>query len=313
MKLSVVIPCKNEDSNIVNLYNRLSEELKNTKYELIVIDDGSTDDTLKILKELYKKDMVHIKIISFSRNFKKEAAMLAGLRHATGDYISIIDGDLQHNPKYLTEMMEFLDNNPTYDQVAMVMKKRKEKKFMVLCKKIFYKIINKLSDTHFEKDASDFRMFRKNVKDAIISLGEKNRFSKGIFSWVGFNTKYLEYDVEERVGGKSSFNFKNSLSYAIEGITSFSTKPLKWSIGLGLINILIAIVIFIIKIIKFFASSIKFSNFIILILLLLLISGVLFIMIGMIGLYVSQICLEVKGRPDYIIKEKIGFEENSIL
>lgn len=304
MKLSVIIPCKNEEGNVEKLYLEFKNTLKDVKYELIFIDDGSTDNTLNILKEIYNNDKKCIKILSFSRNFKKEAAMLAGLHHSTGKYTCIVDGDLQQNPSYLLEMVDFLDNNNEYDEVAMVVKNRNnENKIMSLCKKCFYKLIDKLSDIHFEENASDFRMFRENVKDAIISLNEVNRFSKGIFSFVGFNVKYLTYEVEKRNSGTSSFGFINSVKYALSGIIDFSTKPLKLSLLFGIIAITISLVYLLINI-----TNLEIENMIIV--LLLLFSGLQFIFISIIGAYISNIQSEVKNRPKYIIKEKIGFKED---
>ena len=205
--------------------------------------------------------MIHVKVLSFSRNFKKESAMFAGLQYASGDYTCIIDGDLQQNPQYLLDMMKFLDENKEYDEVAMVMKERKaESGFMAFCKKTFYKLIEKLSDIHFENAASDFRMFRKNVKDAIVSVSEYNRFSKGIFAWIGFNVKYLPYDVEPRNSGKSSFGFKASLNYAIDGILAFSTKPLKFSIGLGFLSLFAFFVYLIVLLVQVIGFSYSFGT-----------------------------------------------------
>ena len=304
MKLSVIIPCKNEEGNVEKLYKEFKDTLENIKYELIFIDDGSTDNTLKVLKEIYNNDKKCIKILSFSRNFKKEAAMLAGLHHSTGKYTCIVDGDLQQKPSYLLEMVDFLDNNNEYDEVAMVVKNRNnENKIMSLCKKCFYKLIDKLCDIHFEENASDFRMFRENVKDAIISLNEVNRFSKGIFSFVGFNVKYLTYEVEKRNSGKSSFGFINSVKYALSGIIDFSTKPLKLSLLFGIIAITISLVYLLLNI-----TNLEIENMIIV--LLLLFSGLQFIFISIIGAYISNIQSEVKNRPTYIIKEKIGFKED---
>lgn len=304
MKLSIIIPCKNEEGNVEKLSIKFKEILKNIKYEIIFIDDGSTDNTLIKLKEIYDKDKEHIKILSFSRNFKKEAAMLAGLKHATGKYTCIIDGDLQQNPKYLLEMMKFLDKNKDYDEVAMAMQNRNEEnRVMSFLKKCFYKLINKLSDTYFEENVSDFRMFRENVKVSIMSLKEVNRFSKGIFSYVGFNVKYMPYEVEKRNSGKTSFGFINSLKYALNGIIDFSTKPLKISMILGIILILFSLMYMLLKI-----STIELQN--IIIILLSLFSGLQFIFIGIIGIYIANIQMEVKNRPVYIIKEKIGFKEN---
>ena len=314
MKLSIIIPCKNEEGNVSGLYDKISETLKKIKYEIIYIDDGSTDGTMKELKKLYEKDMIHVKALSFSRNFKKEAAMLAGLRYATGEYTCIIDGDLQQNPGYLLQMLEVLDTEKDYDEVAMVMKERKaESGFMAFCKNLFYKFIDSISDVHFENAASDFRMFRKNVKDAILSLEENNRFSKGIFAWVGFNVKYLPYEVEPRTSGKSSFNFKASLNYAIDGILAFSTKPLKLAFTFGLLCMLSFFIYLIVLIVQIVGFDLVFNSNYLLILLVLFLSGLQFIVIGLLGEYLAKTYSEVKDRPVYIIREKIGFDDASIL
>lgn len=314
MKLSIIIPCKNEEGNVAGLYDKISNTLKKIKYEIIYIDDGSTDNTMVELRKLYEKDMLHIKVLSFSRNFKKEAAMLAGLRHATGEYTCIIDGDLQQNPGYLNQMLEVLDNEPEYDEVAMIMKERKaETGFMAFCKNLFYKLIDKMSDVHFENAASDFRMFRKNVREAILSLEETNRFSKGIFSWVGFNIKYLPYEVEPRTSGKSSFDFKASLSYAIDGILAFSTKPLKLSFTLGILCFLAFFIYLIVLLVQIFAFNLVFQAIYMVILLILLLAGMQFIVIGLLGEYLAKTYLEVKNRPVYVIREKLGFNSENIL
>lgn len=314
MKLSVIVPCKNEEGNVEGIYSSISSVLKGIKYEIIYIDDGSSDGTLKKLRKLFEKDMLHVKVLSFSRNFKKEAAMLAGLQHASGEYTCIIDGDLQQNPAYLVQMVDFLNKNEEYDEVAMVMKERKaESGFMAFCKKRFYKLIEKMSDVHFENAASDFRMFRKNVRDAILSLSETNRFSKGIFAWIGFNVKYLPYDVEPRKSGKSSFNFKNSLAYAIDGILAFSTKPLLVAFTLGFLTLFSFFVYLIVLLVQLLAFHMEFSVSYLIILLILLLAGLQFIVIGFIGQYMSKMYLEVKHRPNYIVKEKLGFNDETIL
>ena len=314
MKLSIIIPCKNEEGNVLKLYEKINGVLEKIKYEAIFIDDGSTDKTLEKLTELYEKDMMHVKVLSFSRNFKKEAAILAGLEHASGEYTCLIDGDLQQNPNYLLEMMKVLDENSEYDEVAMVMKERKsDSKFMSFCKNCFYKTIDKLSDVHFENAASDFRMFRLNVKNAILSITEKERFTKGIFAWIGFNIKYLPYEVEPRTSGKSSFNFKASLKYALDGILSSSSKPLKLATTLGyilLFSFLIYLLVFIVQLVAF---DLAFSPIYILILFVLLISGLQFITIGILGEYLAKTYSEVKERPVYIIKKKLGFSDKTIL
>ena len=314
MKLSIIIPCKNEEGNVNNLYEAISKVLGKKKYELIFIDDGSTDKTLVELKKLYEKDMQHMKVLSFSRNFMKEAAILAGLEASSGEYTCIIDGDLQQNPKYLIDMMEFLDDNSDYDEVAMVMNKRTtESKFMSFCKNMFYKTMNNLCEINLENAASDFRMFRSNVKNALISLSEKNRFSKGLFSWIGFNIKYMPYEVEPRESGKSSFGFKASLRYAISGIIAFSEKPLKLGIPLGCLSILASFIYLIILLIQILGFGFEATAIHALIIITLFLFGLNFILLGIIGKYLGTINIEVRKRPTYIIKEKLGFDNETIL
>lgn len=313
MKLSVIIPSYNEEGNVKGIYESLAKALKNITYELIYVDDGSKDKTYKELEELYNKDKKHVKVISFSRNFKKEAAMFAGLCHSIGEYTCIIDGDMQQNPKYLLEMLDFLEKNKDYEQVAMVMKKRKVDNFiMKVSKKAFYFLIDKISDVHFESGASDFRMFRRCVTDAILSLTEKNRFSKGIFSWVGFNIKYMEYEVEPRANGKSSFNFINSLNYAIDGILGFSTKPLRISTYLGMFSSFVAFIYAVIIIIEKIAYGIEVSGYASIICVILLLGGLQLISIGILGEYLAKTYVETKKRPVYIIRKSLGFA-NKIL
>ena len=314
MKLSIIIPCKNEEGNVNNLYEVISKVLGKKKYELIFIDDGSTDNTLIELKKIYEKDMQHTKVLSFSRNFMKEAAILAGLEASIGEYTCIIDGDLQQNPKYLIEMMDFLDDNSDYDEVAMVMSKRTtDSKIMAFCKNMFYKTMNNLCEINLENAASDFRMFRKNVKDALISLSERNRFSKGLFSWIGFNIKYMPYEVEPRGSGKSSFGFKESIRYAISGITAFSEKPLKFGIGLGIISLIASLIYFIVLLVQIISFGFEFTATHALIILVLFLFGIQFILLGIIGKYLGTINFEVRKRPTYIIKEKLGFDNETIL
>ena len=303
MKLSIIIPCKNEEGNVLELYNKIKDTLGKVKYEMIYIDDGSTDKTLDILNSIYYKDKEHVRIISFSRNFKKEAAMFAGLTHAVGEYTCIVDGDLQQNPNYLLEMIDFLDNNKDYDEVAMRNKSRNNESFiMKFFKKMFYKCIDKMSDVHFENATSDFRMFRENVKMAMLTLKEKNRFTKGIFSWVGFNIKYMDFEMEPRKSGKTSFGFVSSIKYAISGITDFSDKPLKVPFIFGLLLFIIAIIYLIVGIV--------INSLILVITLMLILFSVTFVFMGIMGTYISKIHSEVKDRPIYISKLEKGFKKD---
>lgn len=313
MKLSIIIPCMNEEGNVSALYDALNSTLKGIKYEALFINDGSSDKTLEELEELYEKDMQHVKVLSFSRNFGKEAAMLAGLENASGEYTCIIDADLQQNPKYLLEMFNFLEENGNYDEVAMVMENKNHKGIMSLGKNCFYNLMNKLCDIKLENAASDFRMFRDNVKRAMISMGEKNRFTKGVFSWVGFNVKYLPYKVEPRTNGVSSFGFISSMKYAFTGILAFSTKPLGFAYGFGILSLLSAFIYLIVLLIQAICYDIAIKSSYVIILLLLLMFGIQFILIGIIGAYIAKINLEVKNRPMYVVKKKLGFNDETIL
>ena len=240
--------------------------------------------------------------------------MLAGLKHATGEYTVIIDGDLQQNPNYLIDMMNVLDNEKEYDEVAMVMSKRtQESKFMSFCKNAFYNTMNMLCDVKLENAASDFRMFRENVREAVISLSEKNRFSKGIFAWIGFNVKYLPYDVEPRKSGKSSFGFRASMKYALEGILAFSQKPLKWATNTGIFTLFVDFIYLITMIVLTCTGSEPWTALNIILMVLLLLFGIQFIFIGILGTYLSTVNSEVKNRPVYLVKEKLGFNDETIL
>ncbi len=304
MKLSVIVPCKNEAGNVNKLNEKLQDVLKDINHEIIFIDDGSTDDTLNELKKI--KD---IKIISFSKNFKKEAAIYAGLKYSKGEYTCIIDGDLQQDPKYLIKMIAELDKNE-FDQVVMVNKKRKEFFLNKFLKKIFYKLMNIISDVDFINGASDFRMFNGLVKNAILEMSEVNRFSKGLFSWIGFNTCYMEYDVLKRYSGKSKFNFKENIKYAFTGIIGFSIKPLKIATFFGILSSISSFIYFIILLIKTLIVGKDVPGYASILCVILLLGGIQLITIGILGEYLGRTYIEVKKRPIYLIKEKIGFDES---
>lgn len=299
VKVSVIIPCYNEQDNIELIHEKLSEVFKNNKenYELIFVDDGSKDETLKKIKHIHEKDDA-VKCISFSRNFGKEAAMYAGLKETTGEYVAIIDADLQQRPEILLEMMDILDKNEEYDAVAAFQKERTEGKALSLCKRAFYSIINSIAETEFKQGASDFRMIRRKVADAIIDIKEYYRFSKGIFSWVGFNTYYMEYSAEKRANGNTKWSFKKLAQYAKEGIVAFTTMPLKLPIWFGMIAMPAILVMLIITIINY-------SQLNLIITLIIFLFGLQFIFIGIIGEYLAHTYIENKNRPIYIVKEKI--------
>ena len=301
MKLSLVVPCYNEEGNIKTFYNYVKEKYKDIKnYELVFVNDGSKDNTFDELKEV-STDKKHVKVLSFSRNFGKESAMLAGLKHADGDYVAIIDADMQQDPMIVLDMLNILKKDDSYDIVAAFQEKRREGKLLSFFKKSFYSIINNMSQVEFRQGASDFRLFRRCVVEAILSLEEKNRFSKGIFSFVGYNTYYLPYVPEERNAGVSSFSFSKLLNYAISGIVSFSTKPLRMPIYLG-------ITFFIATFITFILFLFNMEIVLGLAVLMLFISGLQFIVIGIMGEYIAQMHIESKNRPVYIIRDKINIK-----
>ena len=309
MLLSIIIPSYNEEGNIIELNKRLTNTLLNLDYELIYINDGSKDNTLKKIKEIYNNDKEHIKYISFSKNFGKEAAMYAGLKYATGKYTCIIDSDLEQNPKYIINMLEKLEKNDNIDQIAMIMKKRNNENFIKrFIKKIFYNLINKLSDIKLIDGASDFRMFNQNVKNAILSLSEKNRFSKGIFSWIGFNTEYMYYDLEKRFSGKTKFNTKSQIKYAITGITNYSTKPLEISTIIGTIISTLSLIYILITIIQVLIYGKDVPGYASLLVSILFMGGIELIFIGILGIYIGKTYNESKNRPIYIEKETKGFD-----
>lgn len=311
MKLSIIIPAMNEEENIDTIYNTIKTVFENINYEVIFIDDGSKDKTFKVLESVYKKDRDHVKVIGFSRNFGKDAAIYAGLESAVGEYTAIIDADMEQNPSYLLKMMTFLDNNVDYDQVAMKVKERKSgsaiKRFGA---KMFYKVMNILSDNKFLNDASDFRMFRSNVREALLSLPEKTRFSKGIFAWIGFNTKVMEYEVGTRTKGKTKFNFMASVKYAINGIIGFSVKPLRLATIFGMITSISGFIYLLYVIIKTVLIGIETPGFATIVCLILLIGGIQLLTIGILGEYLAKTFLEAKNRPVYVARKKLGMDED---
>ena len=311
-KVSVIVPCYNEEENIIDFYNAISKVLikSNKEYELIFIDDGSKDKTKYLLKSLESKKNISIKTLIFSRNFGKEAAMYAGLKESTGDYVSIIDADLQQDPEYLLEMEEILDEKEDYDSVALFQDKRDESKILKFFKKSFYKIMNSISEVDFISGASDFRMFRKNMVDAIVDISEKNRFSKGIFSWVGFNTYYLPYKAKKRNKGESKWSFLSLFKYAISGIVSFSTAPLTISTVLGVIMSFVSLLYLIFVVFQKLLFGIAIPGYPTIVVLILLLGGIQLLSIGIIGEYLARTYIETKNRPIYILKEKREVSKN---
>lgn len=305
MKLSIIVPCKNETDNIMELHDKISNSLDKIKYEIIYIDDGSTDDTLNKLKNIYETDMKHTKILSFSRNFNKDAAILAGLKHSTGLYTCIMDSNLKHNPEYILDMFNYLEEDEECDIVA-IKRNIKDSKLMRFTSGLIFKYCK----IDMIKVCSEYRMFRTNVKDSLISLNEKNRFTKGMFNWIGFNYKNIDVNSDKEI---EKISFKTYFDCALDAIKSFSNKPFDLANKLGIMTIIAAFIYLIVLLVQIFGFGYEMNAVYALILICLLLFGIQFILIGLVGNYLALINNEVRNRPIYLIKEKIGFSSETIL
>lgn len=303
--ISIVVPCYNEEESLPEFYkeiHKVTKKMNHVKFEFIFIDDGSKDKTLPMLKYLHKKDE-RVRFISFSRNFGKEAGMLAGLRAAKGDYVAIMDVDLQDPPSLLPEMYETVRSGE-YDSVATRRTTRKgEPPIRSFFARMFYKIINKMSDADIVDGARDFRLMRRKMVDAILSMQEYNRFSKGIFGWVGFKTKWIEYVNVERVAGETKWSFWKLFKYSMEGIMAFSTTPLYLSSIMGFIVCFISFILACFYAIKKLVFGDPTTGFPTLICIIAFLGGIQLIGIGVVGMYLSKTYLETKRRPVYIVRE----------
>lgn len=305
-KISIIIPCYNEEQAIPFFYDeitKIAEEMKNN-FEFIFINDGSKDKTIEVIKQYSKKDK-RVKYIHFSRNFGKEAAMLAGLKLSTGDYVAIMDADLQDPPSLLPKMLSILeDPNNDYDCVGTRRVTRKgEPPIRSLFARMFYKIINKMSKIEMVDGARDYRLMSRQMVDSILELGEYNRYSKGLFQFVGYNTKWLEYENVERVAGETKWSFWKLFLYAIEGIVAFSTAPLAISSIAGILFCIISFIMIIIIIAKTIIFGDPTAGWPSLVCIIFFVSGIQLFCLGIIGQYLSKTYLETKKRPIYIIKE----------
>ena len=303
-KISIVVPCYNEEEMLEIFYNKINEvsENINAEFELIFVDDGSKDKTLDIVREFRQKD-IGVSFFSFSRNFGKDAAMYAGLKATTGDYVAIMDADLQDPPDLLKEMYETLLTKE-YDCVATKRKTRKgEPVIRSFFSKLFYKIINKMSKTEIVNGARDYRLMTRQMVNSILELTEYNRFSKGIFSWVGYRTKWIAYDNIERVAGKTKWNFWKLFVYSIDGITAFSTVPLLISTLAGIFFCAIAFLMIIFIIVRTCIYGDPVSGWPSTICIILFVGGVQLFCLGIMGQYMSKEYMEIKNRPIYIVKE----------
>lgn len=304
-KISLIIPCFNEEEAIPLFYeetDKVTKKMKSVDFEMIFVNDGSKDNTLNILRELSKKDK-RVRYISFSRNFGKEAGMYAGLEAVTGDFAAIMDADMQDPPEKLIEMYEILKNE-NYDCVALYTESHEGYNFIrKTLTNCWYKLIDKISDSHQVPGARDFRLMTRQMVDSILDMKEYNRYTKGMFGFVGFDTKWLSYNAPDRVVGTSKFNLKKLIKYAMEGVMAFSTTPLLLSAYVGMLFCLVAFIAIIVIIIKTAIWGDPTSGWPSLACIVIFVSGIQLFFLGVIGMYLSKIYLEVKKRPVYIIKE----------
>lgn len=308
MLLSVIVPCFNEEENVPFFYEEL---MKNKSFfdnrgldvEVIYVDDGSKDGTVAEVKKLHEIDE-RVKLIRFSRNFGKEAAIYAGFQKSRGDYVVMMDADLQDPPSLLPELFKYIDEG--YDSVATRRVSRKgEPPIRSFFARKFYKLMNKISKTDIVDGARDYRLMTRQVVDAILAMGEYNRFSKGIFGWVGYETKWVEFENVERLKGETKWNFWGLFKYSLEGIVAFSTAPLAVASWLGVLFCFAAFVLIIFIIVRSFFWTDPTSGWQSLVCIISLISGVQLLCLGILGQYLSKTYLEVKNRPKYLVKEEI--------
>ena len=305
MKLSLIVPCYNEADNVAAFQDAVIAAFSGCgyDYEIVFIDDGSKDATLHNLKKLYAAQKCPVRVVSFSRNFGKEAGLYAGLQHAKGEYLCLIDADLQQQPEIVRNMVKILDEKENIDVVAAYQDRRGEGKVLSFFKKSFYAIINKLSKVQLQPNASDFRCFRRSVAESILQLAEYHRFSKGIFAWVGYETEFIPYTAAQRHAGQTKWNFGKLLNYAIEGIIGFSTAPLRLATCIGSVTGVAAVLYLIVVVLQKLIWGIDVPGYATIIVLILLLGGMQLLCIGIIGEYVGRIFEQSKDRPIYIAKE----------
>jgi len=306
--LSAIVPCYNEQETVEDFYNEFIKnepffKEREMDFEILYVNDGSKDDTVKEIKKLHEKDG-RVRLISFSRNFGKEAAMYAGLQKSKGDFVVIMDVDLQDPPSLLPEMFRWMDEG--YDCVATRRVSRKgEPPIRSFFARTFYKLMKHISRTEIMDGARDYRLMTRQVVDAIVSMEEYNRFTKGIFGWVGFETKWIEYENVERVKGETKWNFWKLFLYSLEGITAFSIAPLSFAAVMGVVFCILAAILIVFIIIRTVVFGDPTSGWPSLVCIISLISGVQLFCLGIVGQYLAKTYMEVKRRPIYLVKEEL--------
>jgi glycosyltransferase involved in cell wall biosynthesis len=303
--VDIIVPCYNEGEMLPIFFDRITEivsEIKGYDFTFIFVDDGSSDDTLSIIEDFAKKDS-RVKYISFSRNFGKEAALYAGYNNSDGDLVVAIDADLQHPPELIEPMIKGIVEEGYDSCSARRVSRKGEPKIRSAFARAFYKLINKISDIDLVDGAVDYRMMTRQMKDAILSMGEKERFTKGIFSWVGFTTKWIEFKNVERLKGETKWSFFGLFKYAINGITAFTTAPLKIATYGGVIISIISFISLIVEVIKTLIVGIQKTGYPTIVSLMLLIFGIMLLFFGIIGEYLAKMYIEIKSRPIYITRK----------
>lgn len=304
-KMSIVVPCYNEEKALPYFYDeikKIANEMKEVVFEIIFVNDGSEDDTLKVIKDFAKKDE-RIRYISFSRNFGKEAAMYAGFKESTGDYIATMDADLQDPPELLKDMLKYIKEEG-YDSVATRRKTRKGEPFIKsIFSNIYYKIIRIVTKLDIVDGARNYRLMTRQMLNSVLEMAEYNRYLNGIYAFVGYNTKWIEYDNKKRVAGKTNYSFFKLISYALEAITSFSAFPLRLSAILGMLFCLIAFIFILFIIIRTLVFGDPTSGWPSMVCIIVFVAGLQLFFLGIIGEYLSKTYLETKKRPIYIVKE----------
>lgn len=311
-KISIIIPAYNEEESLPLLYDRLNKVISNLEsyeFEMLFINDGSKDNTLKIIKELREKD-ARVSYVDFSRNFGKEVAMIAGLDYAKGDCVIFIDADLQDPPELIPKLIKYWEEG--YDDVYARRKSRKGETFLKkFTSKMYYKVLQSLTRVEIQKDTGDFRLLDRRCVNALKQLRETQRCSKSMFSWIGYNKKEVLFDRDPRIAGTTKWNYKKLMDLAIDGITSFTTSPLRISTYLSIPTFLALIVYFIYVIIKCITQSVAIQAFQAIILLVLFFAGIQIMLFGIMGEYLGRIFNETKNRPLYFIKEYNGVREEN--
>lgn len=317
-QLSLIIPCHNEAENIAPFMARTMECMNEPgapiTLELVFVDDGSTDSTFAKLKEAMEAPThpsVSIKAIELSRNFGKESAMLAGLEHTCGTLVGFIDADMQQDPSTSFQMFRYLREHPETDCVAAVQEERREGRVLKWFKHRFYKAFNAVGDVELPANASDFRVFRRNVADALMSMPEYFRFSKGLFAWVGFRTYTIPYQPAERHAGNSSWSFRGLMSYALGGIVSFTTWPLRLILYVGMLTSFVSLIYLLVVVFEYFVIGIDVPGYPTLICITLLFAGIVMLALGIFGEYLGRIYIEGKHRPAYIARQMIATSSSS--